>query len=95
VTSSEVLQLCNKYNVVPELNCTPMRLDIDDVGVLTAVTQYHMPVALGTDAHDAEELVNMELGVIQAQRGWADPEHVINTWSAEKVEEWLRSGHKQ
>jgi len=95
VTSSEVLQLCNKYNVVPELNCTPMRLDIDDVGVLTAVTQYHMPVALGTDSHDAEELVNMELGVIQAQRGWADPEHVINTWSAEKVEEWLRSGHKQ
>ncbi len=95
VTSSEVLQLCNKYDVVPELNCTPMRLDIDDVGVLTAVTQYHMPVALGTDAHDAEELVNMELGVIQAQRGWADPDHVINTWSAEKVEEWLRSGHKQ
>jgi len=95
VTSSEVLQLCNKYNVVPELNCTPMRLDIDDVGVLTAVTQYHMPVALGTDAHDGEELVNMELGVIQAQRGWADPEHVINTWSAKKVEEWLRSGHKQ
>lgn len=95
VTSSEVLQLCNKYNVVPELNCTPMRLDIDDVGVLTAVTQYHMPVALGTDAHDAEELVNMELGVIQAQRGWADPEHVINTWSVEKLEEWLRSGHKQ
>ena len=95
VTSSEVLQLCNKYDVVPELNCTPMRLDIDDVGVLTAVTQYHMPVALGTDAHDAEELVNMELGVIQAQRGWADPEHVINTWSAKKVEEWLRNGHKQ
>jgi len=95
VTSSEVLQLCNKYDVVPELNCTPMRLDIDDVGVLTAVTQYHMPVALGTDAHDAEELVNMELGVIQAQRGWADPDHVINTWSAKKVEEWLRSGHKQ
>lgn len=95
VTSSEVLQLCNKYDVAPELNCTPMRLDIDDVGVLTAVTQYHMPVALGTDAHDAEELVNMELGVIQAQRGWADPEHVINTWTAEKVEEWLRSGHKQ
>ena len=95
VTSSEVLQLCNKYDVVPELNCTPMRLDIDDVGVLTAVTQYHMPVALGTDAHDAEELVNMELGVIQAQRGWADPDHVINTWSAEKVEEWLRSGDKQ
>ncbi|HOA65239.1 MAG TPA: DNA polymerase/3'-5' exonuclease PolX [Coprothermobacter proteolyticus] len=95
VTSSEVLQLCNKYDVVPELNCTPMRLDIDDVGVLTAVTQYHMPVALGTDAHDAEELVNMELGVIQAQRGWADPDHVINTWSAEKVEEWLRSRHKQ
>ncbi|WP_107763498.1 DNA polymerase/3'-5' exonuclease PolX [Coprothermobacter proteolyticus] len=95
VTSSEVLQLCNKYNVVPELNCTPMRLDIDDVGVLTAVTQYHMPVALGTDSHDAEELVNMELGVIQAQRGWADPDHVINTWSAKKVEEWLRSGHKQ
>jgi len=95
VTSSEVLQLCNKYDVVPELNCTPMRLDIDDVGVLTAVTQYHMPVALGTDSHDAEELVNMELGVIQAQRGWADPEHVINTWSAKKVEEWLRSGHKQ
>lgn len=95
VTSSEVLQLCNKYDVVPELNCTPMRLDIDDVGVLTAVTQYHMPVALGTDAHDAEELVNMELGVIQAQRGWADPDHVINTWSAKKVEDWLRSGHKQ
>ena len=95
VTSSEVLQLCNKYDVVPELNCTPMRLDMDDVGVLTAVTQYHMPVALGTDAHDAEELVNMELGVIQAQRGWADPDHVINTWSAEKVEEWLRSRDKQ
>jgi len=95
VTAAEVLQLCNKYDVVPELNCTPMRLDIDDVGVLTAVTQYHMPVALGTDSHDAEELVNMELGVIQAQRGWADPEHVINTWSAKKVEEWLRSGHKQ
>jgi len=95
VTSSEVLQLCNKYDVVPELNCTPMRLDIDDVGVLTAVTQYHMSVALGADAHDAEELVNMELGVIQAQRGWADPDHVINTWSAEKVEEWLRSRDKQ
>lgn len=95
VTSNDVLQLCHKYNVVPELNCTPMRLDIDDVGVLTAVTQYNMPIAIGTDSHDKDELDNMELGILQAQRGWADPQHVINTWSAEKVEEWLKNAKKQ
>ncbi|WP_018962782.1 DNA polymerase/3'-5' exonuclease PolX [Coprothermobacter platensis] len=95
VTSNEVIQLCHKYGVVPELNCTPMRLDIDDVGVLTAITQYDMPITIGTDSHDTDELDNMALGIIQAQRGWADPDHVINTWPAKKVEEWLKGKNKQ
>ena len=39
-----------------------------------------MKFVISTDAHSAAELDNMHFGVATAQRGWAESEHVINTW---------------
>jgi DNA polymerase (family 10) len=46
-------------------------------------------LAINTDAHRAEELDLMPYGVATAQRGWATPEDVVNTWPLPRFLDYL------
>ena len=63
---------------VLEVSGQPHRLDLRDTHVRMAV-EAGAKLAVDTDAHSLEALDYMEYGVMNARRGWAAPEHVVNT----------------
>jgi DNA polymerase (family 10) len=58
-----------RLDVAVELNAQPDRLDLSDVLVRRAC-ELGVRIAINSDAHSAESLRFMELGVYQARRGW-------------------------
>ncbi|MFP4213958.1 MAG: DNA polymerase III, partial [Desulfohalobiaceae bacterium] len=64
--------------------CQPERLDLDDVH-LRAAQEAGVKVALGSDAHYADNLNLVYFGLNQAQRGWLEPGDIINTKSLQEL----------
>ena len=83
-----VLAAASEHNTILEINANPLRLDLKperarlakDLGVL---------LAINTDAHQIAHLDLMDFGVTNARRAWVEAEHVVNTWSFERFEQWL------
>ena len=65
-----------------ELNAQPKRLDLPDT-YLQAAVEAGVKLAVSTDAHRAQQLGFMQLGVGHARRGWVTADDVLNTPSAE------------
>jgi DNA polymerase (family 10) len=42
-------------------------------------------LVINTDAHHPEHFDNLLFGVATARRGWAGPEHIVNTLSLESL----------
>jgi len=42
-------------------------------------------MAIGTDAHNKDQLRYIDLGVATARRGWLEPKDVINTLTVERL----------
>jgi DNA polymerase (family X) len=45
---------------------------------------------INTDAHAPNNLDLAIYGVSVARRAWVEPEAVINTWTAERIQSWLK-----
>lgn len=71
-----------------EVNSFPDRLDLDDELVRRA-RHAGAHLAISTDAHAVRHLDYLRFGVATAQRGWAEPRDVINTWPLEKLRHFL------
>ncbi|MGH2758407.1 MAG: DNA polymerase/3'-5' exonuclease PolX [Actinomycetota bacterium] len=85
---AEVARAAAQHRVALEINGHPYRLDLRDEHVRWA--REHGPrFAISTDAHSAAELDNMHFGVATAQRGWVEPDEVINTWPLERLRGFL------
>lgn len=61
-----------------ELNAHPERLDLLDTHCLLAKEEGVL-VAISSDAHSRDDLVNLRLGIGQARRGWLEAGDVLNT----------------
>ncbi|HEV2621818.1 MAG TPA: DNA polymerase/3'-5' exonuclease PolX [Frateuria sp.] len=61
-----------------EANAHPDRLDLDDVHCRLAKAA-GVPLAIGSDAHDAAGFAALRFGVGQARRGWIEAKDVVNT----------------
>jgi DNA polymerase (family 10) len=89
VNISKIIDCAAETRTVIELNCNPMRLDMDwrwwhrarDKGVLCSINP---------DAHKIEQLQFLHFGVRLARKGWLRREDVINAMSLEKITDWLR-----
>ena len=86
-----VAKAAAKHGVALEINGHPYRLDLRDDHVRWA-REYGVNFVISTDAHSDKELDNMHFGVGTAQRGWAEPDRVINTWPVDKLEAFLAAG---
>ncbi len=71
-----------------EINANPARLDLRDIHARMAV-EHGVKIAINTDAHRPEEFELRHFGVATAQRGWVGSANVINTWSYERLREYL------
>ena len=89
VNIAKIIDCAAETRTVIELNCNPMRLDLDwrwwhrarDKGVLCSINP---------DAHKTEQLQFLHFGVRLARKGWLRREDVINTLSLEKITAWLQ-----
>jgi len=84
-----VLEAAAQTGTVLEINSSPDRLDLSDVYVQRAM-EMGIKIAINTDAHNKEALTDIMYGVWVARRGWLTAAGIINTFSLEKLMEFLR-----
>ncbi len=86
----DVLFKAAKENKVAlEINCHPDRMDLRDSLVRKAVEK-GVKISIGTDSHSVSDLNFMRLGAGIARRGWCGKKDVINAYSLEELEKWLK-----
>ncbi len=84
-----VFRAAIKYDKALEINAMPSRLDLKDTHIYRA-RELGVKLVLGTDAHSAAHLDFMRYGVGIAQRGWCQPEHILNTKPVEEILSFLK-----
>ncbi|TVP45192.1 MAG: DNA polymerase/3'-5' exonuclease PolX [Gemmatimonadales bacterium] len=83
-----VLVAAREHDVAVELNANPRRLDLHDRHLFRA-RELGVEVVVNTDAHQVSQLEFMAPGLLQAQRGWLEAGHVVNTRETDALEAWL------
>jgi DNA polymerase (family X) len=71
-----------------EVNGALPRLDISAEGLRRARGR-DIAFLLTSDAHHANELGRVQNAKLSAERAWVDPDRVVNTGAAEKLQSWL------
>lgn len=84
VDIERLIEAARDTGTILELNAQPDRLDLKDVYVRMA-KEHGVKIAIGTDAHSAEELEFIEFGVGTARRGWLEAADVVNTLPLERL----------
>jgi len=72
-----------------EINAFPNRLDLRDDLVRLAL-KYGVKFVIDTDAHEVNQMENMEYGVSVARRGWVEAKDIVNSWDFKKFSEWFK-----
>lgn len=85
----QLLDWAKEYGKIVELNASPYRLDLA-VEYLEMAQEKGVPVAINTDAHAAEQLEVMAIGVRHAQKAWLKKDNVVNTWPLEKLRAFIK-----
>jgi DNA polymerase (family X) len=75
-----VMAAAKKHGKLLELNCNPMRLDLNDV-YCAAAKQHGIPIVINTDAHSPDGLDVLRYGILQARRAGLTKADVANTRS--------------
>ncbi len=86
----KVIEVAAQHNTALEINSSPQRLDLDAEWA-RKVKKAGAKISINTDAHHYKEYDDMELGVATARRGWLEKEDVINTFSYQKLMDFLDS----
>jgi DNA polymerase (family 10) len=89
-----VFKAALQNNVALEINAHPSRLDLNDVYSRRAI-DLGIKISINTDAHSADDLDLIKFGIATARRGWVRPNDVINTWSVNRLHQWLQSRKKR
>ena len=76
---------------VLEVNAQPDRLDLRDTSIRLAV-EAGVKLSIDTDAHSIAALDYMRFGVMNARRGWATADDVVNTREWPELRKLLRKG---
>ncbi len=83
-----LIQLAKETDTALELNANPHRFDLSSFWLRKA-QEAGVKLSINTDAHKAEMLDYMGLGIGVAKKGMIMKESVINTWSLDKLREFL------
>ncbi len=79
-----------EHNTALEVNANWRRLDLRDAHVRAAL-KHGCLIAIDTDAHSEQHFDFLRYGVLTARRGGLEASSCINTWSAKKLHDWLKS----
>lgn len=89
VDLGKIVRAARDHKVALEINAYPDRLDLSDVHIKMAI-EAGAKLAIGSDAHRVDQLRFLDLGVINARRGWAEKSDILNTWPWQKVTAWFK-----
>ena len=78
VDMERLVEAAGERGCILEVNAQPHRLDLRDVDCRMARDR-GVPLAIATDAHNADNLSLIRFGVDTARRGWVRPDDVVNT----------------
>jgi DNA polymerase (family 10) len=81
----KLFDACLSKKIFLEINANPSRLDLPDALVFDAIKN-GVKLALGTDSHHKNSLLDMRFGVNVARRGWAASKDIINTLSLPAIQ---------
>jgi DNA polymerase (family X) len=87
----EVVAKAAETGTVLEVSGQPHRLDLRDTSVRLAV-EAGVKLAVDTDAHSVSALDYMRYGVMNARRGWATADDVVNTREWPELQALLKDG---
>jgi len=76
-----------------EVNGQPNRLDLDDLHV-KAARDAGVLLSLASDSHAAEQFAYLDCAVLQARRGWARRQDVLNTRPLAELRKLLRAARR-
>lgn len=82
-----------EHGKILELNANPHRLDLC-VEHLQLAMEKNVKVAINTDAHAIDQLRFMDIGTKYAQKAWLKKDLIVNTWTKERFEAFIRQ-HKK
>ncbi|MFG0257397.1 MAG: DNA polymerase/3'-5' exonuclease PolX [Phycisphaerales bacterium JB043] len=87
----QIIAAAREHHVALEINAHWRRLDLRDTHVRAAVDAGVL-IAINCDVHTPENFDNLRYGVMTARRGWLPPERCVNTWPANRLHAWLKTG---
>lgn len=87
-----LIEWAAEHGKILELNANPYRLDLC-VEHLQMAFEKNVPIAINTDAHAIDQLRFMEIGTKYAQKAWLKKELIVNTWSKDRFEQFIKQ-HK-
>jgi DNA polymerase (family 10) len=87
----EVVAKAAETGTVLEVSGQPHRLDLRDTSVRLAV-EAGVKLAINTDAHSVSALDYMRFGVMNARRGWATADDIVNTRDWPALQALLKDG---
>lgn len=74
----KIMELAAKNKKIMEINASPDRLDLNETDARMAV-DIGAKIAINTDAHDLNQMDDMDYGVAVARRAGLSPTDVVNT----------------
>jgi DNA polymerase (family X) len=83
VDIDKLIAEAKKTGTVLEINASE-RLDLKDTDIKKAV-EAGAQMAINSDAHSKEQISNLQYGIAQARRGWAERRDIINTFPVDKM----------
>ncbi|NLW44798.1 MAG: DNA polymerase/3'-5' exonuclease PolX [Syntrophomonadaceae bacterium] len=90
VDIDKVLKAASRRGTILEINAHPDRLDISEEVVMQARKE-GVKVAINSDAHQAGDMMLIEYGIYNARRGWLEADDVVNTWSLDRLLQYLEN----
>jgi len=89
VDFEKIFECARRTGTVLEINSYPDRLDLSDAHIKKAI-EAGVKLSIGTDSHSKTQMRNIEIGIAQARRGWAEKKDIINTMSYEELIKFLK-----
>lgn len=85
-----VFEAAARHDTALEINSFPDRLDLPDE-LARRAREKGVRFSVSTDSHAVPHLDHVRFGVATAQRGWVEPNQVINTWPIAELRRFLRT----
>ena len=85
----KILEVAKETETILEINSSPDRLDLKDTNIKKA-KEMGVKMIINTDSHQKEQMTQIEYGIGQARRGWAEKEDIVNTQSLDKLLKYFK-----